>query len=233
MRVSVKLILGGLLLALTGHAARAQGADCAAGHTWAQTPSPNDLSALYPEAAIVGGVEGEATLHCRRLPDGALGDCSVAAESPAGFGFGKAALAVAPALRMSPDCKPKTVTLPIHFSMPVKLRTQAPRRAAVFQTPTGAYASLAPAGPYWPERALRLGAGGLVVMECKVAADLRLQACRLVGEEPEEVDFGRATLKMAQRGWMTAAPLPLGAATPADGFWSFVVLYPRRARVLH
>lgn len=66
---------------------------------WASAPSARRLSALYPERALERGREGEASLHCMVLDNGAL-DCQRVSETP---GFGRAALRVASQLRHAPQ----------------------------------------------------------------------------------------------------------------------------------
>ena len=67
--------------------------------TW--TERPHDLSRYYPPRALARGMEGEAVLDCRVDVFGALA-CSVRSETPAGWGFGAAALRIAADHRMAP-----------------------------------------------------------------------------------------------------------------------------------
>lgn len=66
---------------------------------WLQVP--RDLGRYYPRRAITRDVEGVVMLDCRVAIDGRL-QCSVASESPTGWGFGEAALRIAADYRMSP-----------------------------------------------------------------------------------------------------------------------------------
>lgn len=60
---------------------------------WALRPSAILFTSSYPEAARRASVDGRARLNCTVRSD--LGvDCSVSSETPAGFGFGPAALRV-------------------------------------------------------------------------------------------------------------------------------------------
>jgi protein TonB len=65
---------------------------------WTKTPSARRLSDLYPARALERGREGEASVHCTVLGDGAL-DCVRASETPVNSGFGNAALRVASRFR--------------------------------------------------------------------------------------------------------------------------------------
>lgn len=62
---------------------------------------PLNPERFYPRAAFMRGVEGQVTLACFVELDGRL-TCTVAEESPAGQGFGEAALAIARAHVMQP-----------------------------------------------------------------------------------------------------------------------------------
>jgi protein TonB len=62
---------------------------------------PNDLSRYYPQRALRFGVEGDAVLDCLVTTQGAL-RCMVASETPAGWGFGAAALRISHDHEMAP-----------------------------------------------------------------------------------------------------------------------------------
>lgn len=66
--------------------------------SWVRTPSPE-----YPTVAAANGVtEGQATLRCTALANGALSGCVVVEEMPDGQGFGAATIAAARRARLSP-----------------------------------------------------------------------------------------------------------------------------------
>jgi TonB family protein len=71
---------------------------CAAAPASAQSlieqPSATDVALAYPEGALANGVDGAATVACVIGATGYLEQCEVAAENPAGYGFGAAALTV-------------------------------------------------------------------------------------------------------------------------------------------
>ena len=62
---------------------------------------PRDLARYYPSRALARGVTGQVLLNCRVDTAGAL-HCSVASETPEGWGFGAAALRIAEDYRMVP-----------------------------------------------------------------------------------------------------------------------------------
>lgn len=68
---------------------------------WLARPGPREFERFYPPRARDLGREGRVTLDCIVAADGSLG-CRVAREQPAGYGFGAAALKIAPSFRIAP-----------------------------------------------------------------------------------------------------------------------------------
>lgn len=198
---------------------------------WSAVPSEQDLKASFPERARREHMSGEALALCHHDSVGQLANCKLQWEEPAGYGFGAAILSLAPKyqLRVGDVQKaPAAVFLPMFFTAPGPV---PPTREAAFQEPTGSmarFAWLAPAGPYWPERALRMAVGGRVRIDCRVQDQGRLSDCRPAYDENVAVGFLGATLRMAEKGWMKAGPKPATIPEPADGYWRFEVAYPAR-----
>jgi TonB family protein len=96
-------VAGAVLLACSASAVFADpaaDAGAAAPHViqnayWIRRPTGQDLVAFYPRQALERGVNGRAVVRCRVRTDGALTDCEVTAETPLGWGFGVATVAVA------------------------------------------------------------------------------------------------------------------------------------------
>lgn len=65
---------------------------------WTQRPSARRISELYPQRALREGLGGRVQLDCTVNPNLSL-NCSVASETPAGEGFGRAALTAANSYR--------------------------------------------------------------------------------------------------------------------------------------
>lgn len=72
---------------------------------------------------------------------------------------------------------------------------------------------LGPVGPYYPERAYRSNMTGAAAIACHVALDGVLNDCAVI-KESGVWGFGDASLKMAQKRWIKAAPKADG--TPED-----------------
>jgi len=70
---------------------------------WISRPSGEQMARFYPRRALDREIEGRAVLQCAVAASGRVTACSVAGETPAGAGFGTAALELARFFRMSPQ----------------------------------------------------------------------------------------------------------------------------------
>jgi len=70
--------------------------------TWASRPSAAQMARAYPNRAAENGVSGAASLSCVVRVDGGLTGCRIAGETPAGQGFGRAAMSLTRDFRMNP-----------------------------------------------------------------------------------------------------------------------------------
>jgi protein TonB len=90
---------------------------------WLQRPSGAQLTQLYPRRALEREQTGRAVIACTVTAAGRLRGCTVADETPAGAGFGDAALKLSRYFQMRPmteDGRPVDggqVRIPVSFDM--------------------------------------------------------------------------------------------------------------------
>ena len=71
------------------------------GAAWACPPRPTSRD--FPRRARERGASGAATIRCRTVASGIPTDCEILSETPSGYGFGRAALAVVERARLFPQ----------------------------------------------------------------------------------------------------------------------------------
>lgn len=90
---------------------------------WAERPSADDVGRYYPAFATLIHLSGAAEISCPVDTTGRLTACVVVSETPAGLGFGPAAVGLSREFRMKPrllDGQPVAggqVRIPIRFQM--------------------------------------------------------------------------------------------------------------------
>ncbi len=89
---------------------------------WAQRPSARVVSRSYPRRALRDGIDGSVTLNCTVLPNLSL-SCSVASESPAGMGFGAAALTIVRSYRAEAQLSNGAPAAGSRARVPIMFRT--------------------------------------------------------------------------------------------------------------
>lgn len=91
---------------------------------WTRRPTGRDVERLYPREALRRRITGKAVIRCGVTDEGELRDCKAIEETPPGFGFGDAALKMAPIFKMRPMTSDEravgggVVTIPIVFRFP-------------------------------------------------------------------------------------------------------------------
>lgn len=176
---------------------------------WLKRPTQDQILAVFPTPAMRQGLDGEAVIHCAITVEGKLTGCRVLSETPAGKGFGGAALSLAPQFAMRPplrDGRPMPggeVRIPMSWQIPRKGalpggrlyegETDLPRMnrfitgvrwrdAPSFAQVTAAY----------PEKARTERVGGAVTMVCTFADGGAVRACRAEQENPKGYGFAKA-----------------------------------------
>jgi TonB family protein len=171
---------------------------------WVRRPSADDLRTVLPGEAIKRGISGLAVIDCVATVQGALTDCVVVHEAPAGIGFGASAIALTPQFMMRPASLKgvpvrSTVRMPIRFVLgsPATLvgsKRVVPPGLAWADAPT--YADVAAAYPT-KARAERLA--GRATVACDMSDDGRLKGCVTVSSEPRGYGFDVAAKNLAKR----------------------------------
>ncbi len=91
---------------------------------WLTRPTFLDFARHYPRQALEEGIRGRAVLRCQVGDRGQLSGCSTISETPAGFGFGAAALRLSRIFTMSDvdtegqPTRGGTVRVPVDFMIP-------------------------------------------------------------------------------------------------------------------
>lgn len=204
------LRLKGLGVALAISAAlpcAALAADTIVHATWLTRPNAEDLLGVWPAEALKRGKGGKAVLSCTVTTTGALVECQVASETPAGSGFGQAAISLTPQLLMSPATRngvpfaERGVKIAINFdgagpetgSRIGGQMSMAPLPdRAIADVPWIAAPTYDQVVAAYPEKARAKAVAGRVVLSCVFKADGHLTGCSTVREEPDGYGFSSA-----------------------------------------
>jgi len=167
---------------------------------WMAAPTYAQVVAAYPERARADHVPGHAALNCQLGADGRLPHCDVITEAPSGYGFGKAAKALAKEfLAPRTDSAGASVrgdSTQIAFAFaPGMLNGETPviGRPQWMRLPQGADVT---AG--FPAAALAAHVyTGHVTLACDVGVAGRLANCAVVNQSPDGLGFDEAALALS------------------------------------
>jgi TonB family protein len=162
---------------------------------WMAAPTFADVARAYP--ARGRGEDGYAVLRCAATPGGGLSNCTVLMETPAGRGFGYAALQLKGAFRLDPAApRPKGgqpyVDIPIRF--PARGQRSREVEAPVWLS---GFDQREPLKLFPPEAASAGLTAGRGVARCEVAGDGALQACKAERADPPDLGFSEAAVRLA------------------------------------
>ena len=161
--------------------------------------------AFYPAAARAAGVEGQAVVRCKRDEHLALTGCTLVSETPAGQGFGAAALAMAaksppnPKLELKDAAAEPAADATVQFTLrPPYITPDLTRMAHMVK---GAQIITQPSAAQiqaqYPPRALDNQVQGRAIIECVVSPAGKLADCHVYDEQPNGYGFGQAALDLA------------------------------------
>jgi TonB family protein len=197
--------------------------------TWLRTPSNAEVESVKPAAAIKEGLDGRVTLQCLVTVLGALTNCTVASEKPAGKGFGEAALVLTPRFQMRPAMKAgkpveSWVAVPINMSGSGARPTDSFIRgsttagmhrvisnAAWIKLPT--FEEVAAA---YPAKAKAAGKTGRASLHCRFGKEGELRGCTTSQEEPAGYGFGAAARQLSTSFQAPSTMQGLGAIADVE-----------------
>jgi len=170
---------------------------------WVKRPTPEQLLEVFPTEAARKGISGRAVISCIITAQGGLSECVTTDESPAGLGFGGAAIALTPQFLMRPATLagqpvPATISIPVNFrlmgAMPVgDAKKVFPPNVAWAEAPT--FADVAAA---YPKKARAEGKSGRVTLACAMTPAGRLANCTVAASEPFGYGFDTAAKSLAR-----------------------------------
>lgn len=163
--------------------------------TWTAWAPRDKVRAAFPKGATESG---RAALDCVIAPDGKLVDCRIARETPAGQGFGQAALDLVKYERVKTKDENGASTVGRTARTWFSLLAPGDAEPNWVRRPTpGDLAAV------FPVKAMEAGRGGRATIGCKVTVEGFLDACKVRSEEPAGLNFGAAALQLAPQLRMT------------------------------
>ncbi|MGR4864243.1 TonB family protein [Caulobacter sp. LARHSG274] len=178
-------------------------------NAWVSVPTPTEVQAAYPPAAKARGREGVARLDCTATKAGELKDCRIAAESPAGEGFGAAALALADRFSLT-HADPERISFSVAFDNRIGLVDWAwdanPFAGLIAVAPKGKTVAKVEGPPVVKGRSR---------LRCQAGQGGQLERCVVLDSEPADPEVARQVLenlsKVRVRSWTDEGRSTIGS----------------------
>jgi len=175
--------------------------------SWLRKPTASQLLDAWPAVANAKRIEGRAELNCRVNVAGLAEDCTVVSETPTGFGFGNAALLLAPTLLFNP-ARNDSGPVPSHVNVPINFkgdevwkRSSGPDLTAtteILEHPVWTAApTFADLGAAYPARGG--GRAFYVAFRCDIESNGSLANCDVKQSEPKDGGAEEAARKLIRR----------------------------------
>jgi len=174
-----------------------------------ERPSASDLAGAYPRGAASVGMGGKATLRCQVAKGGRLDACRVERETPAGAGFGGAALSMAKFYRVDPESE---ASLRGDLELPIGFATAIDEDHLAVAGPWLAAPSFADVAAAYPD--IGGGVAGQAVLRCALEPDGSVRACKTLYLKPTDRDFDKAAEKLTHLFRMQVSPVLVKSHQP-------------------
>lgn len=186
---------------------------------WVRLPTDRELWAYVPAGAV--GAGGRALIHCNVTNRGLMQGCSLLAETPAGHGYGDAALAMASLFVMSPmtvDGQPvggSEIRIPIHWEAGggapmtgshVSEQGNTATVRVIGAAPWIAAPSVADMAAAYPKSAIGKIDSAHVIMRCQIRSDGALKDCENISELPQAHGFAHAASELTKQFRLPVGP---------------------------
>jgi hypothetical protein len=164
---------------------------------WSKTPSWEDVAKAF--AGTPAGEAGRVVLQCQLNGDGALRACALAPGASAGDQTVQAARRLIPRFRVNMD----TLTIPDLDPLRIRVAFEAPAPGASSPPPIVSpdWTKVLPEASVqevFPARAADAGVTtGRASLDCVVNGSGAMTECQVKSEEPPDMDFGLAAMRVA------------------------------------
>lgn len=185
------------------------------------TARRDEVQSVFPAAAKAKGLDGEATVTCQAAQK-RIWACALTSETPAGQGFGEAALALIGPYQVTPPKDQASV-----WSRAIVIPFVAPKARVVHVGGAEYTTPLQMEGPSrdalyaaWPRAARFSGVEGIVDLRCTVTLEGRVKDCVVLAQHGNAQDLGPAALSVTplyrfQPGRKNGAPVPMSILVKA------------------